>query len=249
MLWGDMEDPPHQGLYCRIHHCLASWFGRRHNVVPGGGEMSRKLTYVIVAEIAALKKTESGDSPLPGIRGLGRAWAKRNGNDKRRRPRPLLREVSSLLCCNLARNNWCYCLLWDKPACRTILCEYSYLPDSRGGIQTVWRGRKCFRVGSPLSLPGESNQCWVDPAPASHRTPCQQSDKGGEEACVLALFWFPTRVPARWGGGVKLASAWSRCLEITQESNVRSQTSQVLVCAGNPFPPGRLLELMLKSGK
>lgn len=28
-----------------------------------------------------------------------------------------------------------------------------------------------------------------------------------------------------------------------------SQTSQVLVCAGNPFPPGRLLELILKSEK
>lgn len=35
--------------------------------------MSRKLIYVIVAEIAALKKTESGDSTLPGFRGLGRA--------------------------------------------------------------------------------------------------------------------------------------------------------------------------------
>lgn len=35
--------------------------------------MSRKLTYIIVGEIAALKKTGSGDNSLPGVRGLGRA--------------------------------------------------------------------------------------------------------------------------------------------------------------------------------
>lgn len=60
----------------------------------------------------------------------------------------------------------------------------------------MWRGRRCFRVGSPLSLglPGESDQCWGDPVPTPHRTPCQQTDKGGEETCVLALFLFPTRV-------------------------------------------------------
>lgn len=46
---------------------------------------------------------------------------------------------------------------------------------------------------------------------------------------------------------MKLVSAWSRYLEITPGSNVKSSTSQELVCTVNPFPPGRLLELMLKS--
>lgn len=59
----------------------------------------------------------------------------------------------------------------------------------------MWRGRRSFRLGSPLSwsLPGESDQRWADLVPASHRTLCQQSDERGEETCVLALFLFPMR--------------------------------------------------------
>lgn len=88
-------------------------------------------------------------------------------------------------------------------------------------------------------------------------TPHRQPGEGGEESLVSQhYFYFPLvfhLVPARRGGGARLASAWSRRLEITQESKLPHVNSRKLRgCQSGletHFPQERLLGLMLMKGK
>lgn len=83
--------------------------------------------------------------------------------------------------------------------------------------------------------------------PASPGFPHRQPDEGGEESLVSQrYFYFPLVfhfVPARRGGGGRLASAWRRRLEITQESKLphvnSRETSRVPVCDGKPLSRGK----------
>lgn len=83
--------------------------------------------------------------------------------------------------------------------------------------------------------------------PASPGFPHRQPDEGGEESLVSQrYFYFPLVFHfalARRGGGGRLASAWRRRLEITQESKLphvnSRKTSRVPVCDVKPLSRGK----------
>lgn len=116
-------------------------------------------------------------------------------------------------------------------------------------------GRGCVGSGvSPQVSPPRLPRPRIPRLPGTpHRQPCE----GGEESLVSQHYlYFPLvfhLVPARRGGGARLASAWSRRLEITQESKLPHVNSRKLGgCQSGletHFPRERLLGLMLMKEK